>query len=813
MLMIRFSTIYQLIALLCLTISGYAQQTATIRGTIKDENGKALFSTSVAIEGTVFGTVTDADGRFSLEVPANQEMILVINYLGYKTIRDTLSLNPGQIYIITKVLAPEVKQLDDVEVLGIRDRENTLVPINIKSIDQLPNASQNIEAIIKTLPGVGSGNELSSQYSVRGGSFDENLIYVNDIEIHRPLLVQSAQQEGLSFVNPSLVSSIQFSAGGFDAEFGDKLSSVLDIRYKQPSRFGGSAMASLLGGSVHVEGATKNNRFTHITGARYKTTKYLLGTLDTKGDYSPSFTDLQTFLTFDLTKKFELAFLGNYATNKFNRVPKNRNTNFGTFQQGFNFTVYYEGQEEDKFDTYLGALSLNYKPHDKLSLKIIGSAFRSNENITYDILRQYWINLATQGSSGNRDSLINIGIGSSLEHARNHLESTIYSVEHRGSFYSDRGILKWGIKGQQELINDDIGEWEYIDSAGMSLPYSSDNVNLFKVNKSAHSLNTFRVAAFIQQSFFLSSNISDMILTLGLRAQYWTLNEEMTLSPRLNFSFHTDNLPNLDWHFSTGLYYQPPFYKELRDPIGNLYPDTKAQRALHFVAGADYKFRAWDRPFVFTAEVYYKHLTRLIPYKLDDVRLNYLPYENAKGYATGIDFKVYGEFVPGSESWFSLSLLRTREDIYNDYLVNLDKSVTYPEYYRRPTDQWLSLAIFFQDYLPSNPNYKVHLMLIYGTGLPYSGPLYSRPADVYELGPYRRIDIGFSRIIIRNPNKNGGVKSIWISAEILNLLDARNVVSYDWMRTIESDIGLDTYFAVPNYLTGRSYNIKISVNF
>lgn len=809
----RFSTLYQYVVLLCLTVSGFSQQTATIRGTITDENGTALFSASIAIEGTVYGTVTDSEGKYSLDVPANEQLYLIINYLGYKTIHDTLTLNPGEVYFLSKSLIPEVKRLDDVEVLGIRSRENTLVPVDIKSIDQLPNPSQNIEYIIKTLPGVGSGNELSSQYSVRGGSFDENLIYVNDIEIFRPLLVQSAQQEGLSFVNPSMVSSIQFSAGGFDAEFGDKLSSVLDIRYKQPNRFGGSAMASLLGGSVHLEGASKKNRFTHITGLRYKTTKYLLGTLDTKADYNPSFTDLQTFLTYDITKNLELSFLGNYATNKFNRVPKNRSTNFGTFQQGFNFTVFYEGQEQDKFDTYLGALSLNYKPHDKLSLKLIGSAFRSNENVTFDILRQYWINLATQGSSGSRDSLVNIGIGSSLEHARNYLEATIYSVEHKGAFYSDNGILKWGVKGQQEIIDDDISEWEFLDSAGMSLPFSNETVDLSEVNKRAHSLNTGRFAAFVQRTFFINNNTSDMSLTLGLRGQYWTLNKELTLSPRLNFSLQTENMPNLNWHFATGLYYQPPFYKEIRDPYGNLFPETKAQRALHFVIGADYKFRAWDRPFVFTSEIYYKHLTRLIPYKLDDVRLDYLPYETARGYATGIDFKVYGEFVPGSESWFSLSLLQTKEDIYNDYLINLDKSVIYPNYYRRPTDQLLSMAIFFQDYLPSNPNYKVHLMLIYGTGLPYSGPLYSRPSDVYELGPYRRIDIGFSRVIIRNPDMNGGIKSIWISAEILNLLDARNVVSFDWMRTVESDIGLDTYFAVPNYLTGRSYNIKISVNF
>jgi hypothetical protein len=564
---------------------------------------------------------------------------------------------------------------------------------------------------------------------------------------------------------------------------------------------------------VHAEGSSKNKKFTHNTGIRYKTTKYLLGTLDTKGDYKPSFTDLQSYLTYDISRSLEIGLLLNYSTNKFNRIPKNRSTNFGTFQQGFNFDVYYEGQELDKFQTYLGALSVNYHPSDNLSMKFIASGFRSNEEITYDILKQYWINLATNGSSGQKDSLINIGIGSLLDHARNNLESSIYSFKHIASYYSDAGITKWGFKFQQEIIDDKIKEWQMVDSAGHSLPYSDENVELNYVYKSANSLNNSRISGFLQHTFDISGKNSTVKFTIGARAQYWTFNKEVTISPRLNLTVTPGRASNFTWHLATGLYYQPPFYKEIRDPSGTLYPDIRAQRAFHIVTGTDLKFQAWGRPFVFTTEIYYKNLTRLVPYKLDDVRLQYLPSHKAKGYATGIDFKVYGEFVPGSESWFSLSLLSTKEDIYNDYVINSDYTVTYPGYYRRPTDQFINLSVFFQDYLPSNPNYKVHLMMIYGSGLPYSGPTYSRPSDVYRLGAYKRIDIGFSRAIIRKTEKNFGVKSIWISVEILNLLDALNKVSYDWVRIVESDIGLNAYFAVPNYLTGRSFNLKISANF
>ena len=805
------------LVVLILTVSvltGNAQQLANLTGKVTDQEGNPLFSASVGIEGTTLGTVTDENGNFTLKVPSGKSLKLVVYFLGYKSYTENLELQAGETETLDIHLTAEVKVLEDVEVFGIRQRENTLIPIDIKSIDQLPNSSGNIEAIIKTLPGVASGNELSSQYSVRGGSFDENLVYVNDIEIHRPLLVQSAQQEGLSFVNPALVSSIQFSAGGFGAEYGDKLSSVLDIRYKRPTEFAGSASGSLLGGSLHVEGASKNNKFTHITGIRYKSTGFLLNTLDTKGDYNPSFSDVQTYLTYNLTDKLYLSVLGNYAANRFHWQPKERDTDFGTLQQSYTFRVYYEGEEKDQFDTYMGALSLNYQPAEDVSLKLIASGYQSNESVTYDLLKQYWIGLALQGSSALRDSLVNIGVGSLLEHARDYLHVTLFSFEHKGTWVTGNdGITNWGIKAQKEIIDDEISEWQLLDSSGYSLPYSNEEVNLTYVYKSAHSLDNYRYSGFIQHTLKTESDVGQFVFTLGVRSQYWSYNREVTVSPRGNLTYIPAEHPNISLHLASGLYHQPPFYKELRDREGNLYSGRKAQRAWHLVAGMDYNFQARRRPFVFTSEIYYKLLTRIIPYKLDDVRLQYLPMYNAKAYAAGIDLRIYGEFVPGEESWFSLSLLRTREDIQNDYIVHSDGSVEYPGYYRRPTDQWLNFSLFFQDYLPSNPKYKVHLMVNYGSGLSYSGPTDRRPSDVYRLDPYRRIDIGFSRLILRNTNSRVGLKSIWISAEILNLLDAKNKVSLDWVRTVESEFGVNVYFSIPNYLTGRIYNVKLTANF
>ncbi len=783
-----------------------AQNLARISGTVRSETGLPLFPASIGIEGKSLGTVTNESGDFSLYVPTNETLTLVVFFLGYENASQTLRLESGEHRTLTISLKEKANLIQDVEVKGIQQRENTLVPIDLQSIDQLPNASGNIETLIKTLPGVASSNELSSQYSVRGGSFDENLIYVNDIEIHRPLLIQSAQQEGLSFVNPDLVSSIQFSAGGFDAEYGDKLSSVLDIRYKKPTEFAGSASASLMGGSAHLEGSSKNHRLSYLTGVRYKTTRFLLASLDTKGDYNPAFTDAQSYLTYKMNRSWDISVLANVALNTFQQEPSLRETSFGNLQQAFNFHVDYQGQELDRFNSYMGALTVNYHPNDRLSLKLIGSGFHSQEEITYDFWKQYRINNLAQSSSGNRDSLINIGIGTTLEHARNYLNSNIVSLDHKGFYTTSNGVLKWGAGIQQEMIDDQIREWDRIDSAGYALEFNHNY-------QSDIALNSYRFTQFIQYGHKLGTSRGELKFTAGIRSQHWTYNREYTVSPRGNISFSPYRFRKITWHLASGLYHQPPFYKEIRTNSGELYRNKKAQRSWHVVSGMDYNFAAWGRPFVLSSELYYKQMSRVIPYQVDDVRIQYLPQYQAKAYATGIDFRVNGEFVQGEESWFSLSLLQTREDIFNDYIEKSDGTVSYLGYYRRPTDQWFNFSIFFRDNLPMNPNYKVFLLATLTSGLPYPGPIDNQPSVQYELGSYRRVDLGFSRVIIKDNKNRPGTREVWISLEILNVLGADNKVSYDWVRTVQSDYGLNAYFAVPNKLTGRAFNLRLSASF
>lgn len=799
--------------LFSMLLSLTGQQNAIVKGRITDEKNNPLLAASVGIEGKAIGTVSNNDGEFILEIPPGRDYILIASFLGYENYQDTINLAPGQILRLTIKLESTSKTLDDVIIKGNLEHTTTFTTIDIKSIDQLPNASGNLESIIKLQSGVTSNSELSAQYSVRGGSFDENLIYVNDIEIHRPLLVQSAQQEGLSFIDPHMVSSIQFSAGGFGAQYGDKMSSVLDIKYRRPTEFGGSVYASMLGTGLHFEGITKNKKLTHITSARYKTTRYLLTSLDTKGDYVPTFIDFQTFLTYNLTKKIDLSFLGNYSVNHFSLVPENRSSEFGTFQETYNITSYYEGQELDRFYNYMGAISIDYQPEENISLKLISTAYQSYERITYDILAEYYISNLVQGSSGQRDSMVNIGTGATLDHARNYLNSNIYSLEHKGSQYSANLQWKWGVKWQHEFITDDLNEWRYLDSTGISSPYSEDIIELDFAAKSNNSIRSNRYSGYITNTFNFSNSAGLIFVTLGLRGQYWDYSNELLISPRGVIKFEPAYTERLTFHFATGIYYQSPFYKELRDPYGVIYPDKKAQRSIHYVLGSEFKFIAWDRPFVFTSEIYYKYLTNLIPFIVDDVRIRYLPAFEARGFAKGIDLKIYGEFVSGAESWFSLSLLSTKEDTRGDSYKKPNGQVVVPGYYRRPTDQLLTFSTFFQDYLPMNPDFKVHLLVSYGTGLPYSGPDFDKPSLLYSLGQYRRIDIGFSRILKKEKAKKFGFYNIWITGEILNLLDAPNKSSYDWVRTVENNEGYQDTYAVPNYLTGRRFNIKVSAKF
>ncbi len=788
-------------------------QTAILSGKIFTESNEPLVGANINIPEYKLGTVSNADGSFLIKIQANKPVYLEFSFVTFKTTYDTVLAKPNDTIFINYTLHPEVSNLTEV-VVTERDRENNLTRINIRAIDQLPNPSGNIESLVKTLIGVASGNELSSQYSVRGGSFEENLVYVNDIEIHRPFLVQNAMQEGLSFVNPNMVSSIQFSAGGFKAEYGDKMASVLDIRYKKPSEFEGSAIMSLLGTNLHIAGASKNKKLTYNTGLRYKTTKYLLNTLDTKADYFPRFGDFQTFINYDISKKTAISFLGNYSLNRFEMEPHVRTTKFGSIQKTLQFNVFYEGEELDKFDSYMGAISISHNPTTNLNLKFIGSYFQTDEAITYDILSEYYMGIITK-TSKKGDTTVVIGSGKSLEHARNYLNANILSFEHKGTWLYNRSVTKWGLKWQYETIYDDIKEWRLIDSAGYSSPYStsSSEINMDYLIQAKNHLESQRIQSYIQNMWRFYSSNAEFGLTMGIRMNYWNYNNNLLVSPRASLIIK----PNWEhqWLFtlSTGLYGQPPFYKELKDYTGKIYPSVKSQKSLHFVAGADYHYKAWGRPFILTTEAYFKYLYDIIPYKVDNVQSVYMPIYNARGYAVGLDFRIYGEFVPGTESWFSVSLLRTRENTYNDFYTTLSGKVIYPEYYRRPTDQTLTFSIFFQDYLPMNPNYKVYLMVNYGTGLSYSGPTPNRPSETFSLGQYRRVDVGFSRIIKREKTKKIGLNDIWITCEILNLLDAQNNGSYEYIRTVENNEGYAEDHAVPNQLTRRTFNFKISTKF
>jgi hypothetical protein len=798
----------------------YSQECGTLKGIVTDENGTPVLGATVVDEENKYGMITDKNGYYELNVPANTNIVITISFVGYEKFSAPLNLGAGEISTLNHQLLPKSEEIEEVLIESRFNRAATLERIDIKSIDYLPAATGGVEAILSTL-GASIRSEFSSQYSVRGGNFDENLVYVNDIEIYRPLLVKAGQQEGLSFINSDMVSSIQFSAGGFDAQYGDKMSSVLDIKYKRPSRYGGGMSVSLLGGSVFFEGSSKNNRFTHISGLRYKSNQYLMRNLQTKGDYKPSFLDFQTYLTYDIGKSFEISLLGNIAQNKYNVVPETRETAFGTYQQTISFNIYYDGQELDDFITWLGALSFDYHPSKRLSLKLTGSGFTTCENVTYDIQGQYLINLLDNVTSSETfgDSILNIGIGTYLEHARNYLDAYVYSVSHKGSYYTDNNNLKWGLKFQSEEIHDRIIEWDMIDSVGYSLPYSDSEVLLARNTRSKNKLFSERITSFVQNTFYFQSGGTDLYLDAGIRAHYWTTNEQLVISPRAILSVNPNWSSDIKFHIAAGYYYQPPFYKELRDPEGKLYTDIKAQKSIHYVLGSEYNFMAWDRPFVFSTELYYKYLYNLVPYKIDDVDIQYLPQYFARGYAVGIEFKINGEFVKDAQSWATLSIMQTKEDIYKDYYIRADRTVVTPGYYPRPTNQLFSFGLFFQDYFPHNPDYKVHLSFFYGSRLPYGTPDYDRPDEVYEMKSYKRVDIGLSKSLLRDSHVanatgiSGIVKSMWLNIEIFNLLGVQNQISYQWIRTIKNQYGMPNLFAVPNYLTGRTFNVKISARF
>ena len=802
-----------------LSFLGFSQ---SISGTITDEENNTLPSVNIAILNTSIGATSLNDGSYNMEVPANKSMVVAYSFIGYEIEKIRLPmLKRGQNYTLNIQLKAKNTLLNDVIVKDKKSRKESFNRIKPKHVKILPGSQGGIEAILKTLPGVSSANELSSQYSVRGGNFDENLVYVNGIEVYRPFLIRAGQQEGLSFVNTDMVSSILFSAGGFEAKYGDKMSSVLDITYKRPRENAASLQLSMLGGSAHFEGASKNGRFSYLVGARHKTNEYVLNAMDTKADYIPKFSDLQTFINYELNTNWQISFLGNISKNEYTMIPENRDTEFGTLNEALKLTIYFEGKEVDKYETYFGALSTTYQPSTYLNLQFTTSAFQTFEQENFDILGEYWLYQLENnlGSDDFGNIAFDRGVGKYINHARNSLNARVINFSHKGNYNNEDLKVDWGFRAQKEEIEDKISEWNLIDSAFFNYPHPNDNIGgeadpnqqivMSELLKTQINLSSYRNSGYMQ----FSKDINNITINAGTRGSYWTYNEELLLSPRATIAYAPLWEKDIVFRAASGIYYQSPFYKELRTPEGTLNSNIKAQKSTHYVIGADYLFYSWGRPFKWITEVYYKNLENLIPYKVDNVRIQYLANDLSNGYAKGIDMKINGEFVSGVESWASLSVMKTEEDIVGDYIINADGSTSEAGFIPRPTDQRVNFSMFFQDYIPGNPNYKMHLNLIYGTGLSFGPPNSEKHQDVLRIPDYRRVDIGFSAVL-KDENKKSRIKwlnafnSIWVSAEVFNLLDINNTVSYLWVADITG-----RQYAVPNYLTARQLNAKLILSF
>ncbi len=814
-------------------------------GKITDDSGKALEFVNVAVQNTKYGVVSDAHGGYSLTLPADTMTRVVFSFVGYEEIRTDVSLRPGELRKHDVTMHVVSTMLPEMTVQDQSIKSSTITRLDARETVLLPSAGAGgVEDMVKTLAGVSSTNELSSQYNVRGGNFDENLIYVNGIEIYKPFLVGSGQQEGLSFINSRLISNIDFSAGGFSAEYGDKLSSVLDITYKKPVMAASSLTLSLLGADAHTEGMALGGKMSYLIGARYKNTQYLLGAMDTKGDYKPNFADVQGLITYNMSSRLMITALGYYSRNSYLMVPTTRQTDFGNLQASYRLKIYFDGQELSKYTTGLGAISLNFSPNEDLSLKLIGSAYSAVESETYDIQGQYWIGLleTNPGSEEQGDVINNQGVGTYIEHARNSFYSRVFNIDHKGAYKYGDNILKWGLRYQHQLFDDIINEWDMVDSAGYTQPHSVDSIlnpnnpmqtplELKNVAKGHNELQINNFDGYIQNSWQLESEKGDIwVLTAGLRANYWGYAGSVNVSPRVGIAVQPHKHDDMTFRLSGGVYVQPPFYRELRMFDGSLVSKEHAsvQKSYQVVLGHEYKFMAWERPFILTSEIYYKYLKDVIPYEVDNIRIRYYADQKATGHAYGLDMKINGEFVKGIESWASMSIMRTTENI--QYFIDASGNILSQSdvndgavYVRdtiisgipRPSDQRINFAIFFQDYLPMIPSFKVNLKLIFGTGLPFGPSEAQRYQQKSRMTAYRRVDIGFSKQLIsdatsfRNPrNPLNYIRNCWLSLEVFNLLGVNNVSSYMWVTDV-----YNIQYAVPNYLTNRQLNLKLIVEF
>lgn len=784
------------IIFLCAFVSAQAQ-TFTLSGRVIDENNDPVEFASVSCPKQGKMTMTSLKGDYSLQLQSADSVEIRFSMVGYKTKVRTLRRPRGK-QTMQVVLHSSDNALSEVTITGKRIETGQTQELSKEHLKSMPSTTGNaVEEMIQSQAGVSTHSELSSQYNVRGGSFDENSVYINNVEIFRPFLVRSGQQEGISVINPDMVEKIGFSTGGYEARYGDKMSSALNIEYRRPKRFEASATASMLGASAFV--GMSNKKFSWSNGLRYKTTKYLLGSMDTKGEYQPTFIDYQTYLTYSPNKRWDIKFLGNISDNHYNFTPEDRETNFGTMENVKAFKVYFDGQEKDVFRTFFGSLGITRKFNENTSLSLIASAFNTREQEKYDIQGQYWL---TQTETSE-----NLGVGTYFQHTRNYLKAHVESAKLLFKTKQKKHNIEAAFTYKWEHIEENSVEYEMRDSSKYSIPHTGKDLYMIYSMRAKNTLTANRVEAYAQDIYRFTGSEGKTLYTLnyGLRLAYWSFTKETILSPRLSLGIIPAFNENITMRFATGLYYQAPFFKEIRDTTttngityASLNRKAKSQRSIHFIAGFDYRFKMNDRPFKFTAEAYYKALGNLVPYSVNNVKVVYYGDNMCSGHAAGLDLKLFGEFVPGTDSWVSLSLMNTSMKLNG-------KSIPLP------TDQRYAVNLFFTDYFPGTTRWKMSLKLALADGLPFSAPHRELESNVFRAPAYKRADVGLNYRIIDNSDrhkKRNPIRNLWVGAECLNLFGINNVNSYYWITDVTGQ-----QYAVPNYLTGRQINVKLSVDF
>lgn len=786
--------------LLCVSATSLVvAQSFRVFGTLKDDTGAPIEFASVRILGTAQMTVSNLKGNYSLHFGQQDTVTVVYSMIGYETRKRKLIAPFADSIRLDVVLPSLMRSFNTATVVGQRIQTGTTQKLDFSDAALAPSSTGNtVEEMIATQAGVSTHNELSSQYNVRGGSYDENVVYLNGLEVYRPMLVRSGEQEGLSIINGNMVEGVAFSTGGFEARYGDKMSSVLDITYKHPEAFEGSAYASLLGAGAYV--GLGNKHLSFMTSARYKTTAHLLGTTDTKGEYNPKFFDYQAYLSWRPNRRWTIDVFGNISDNHYQFTPEDRETRFGTMFDAKSFKVYFDGQEKDRFQTLFGATTITRHFNPETFLAIQASTYSTKERETYDIQGQYWLQEATTQEQ--------LGVGTYLEHARNRLRANVVNLGLRFRTKLTGHTLQAGINWQRENIKENAREWEMRDSMGYSLPYEPQNLRLIYSLAAQTEITSNRLSAFLQDTWRIKSGMGLWNLTYGLRFSRWDWNKENLISPRLSVGFLPASNEHLTLRFATGFYYQSPFYKELRDTTlrngvatVTLNKNIRSQRSIHFVLGGDYTFQMMNRPFKFTTELYYKALSNLNPYSVNNVRIVYYGRNVAKGHVAGIDFKLFGEFVPGNDSWITFSLMSSKETI---------DGISVP----RPTDQRYNLSLFFTDYFPGSTRWRMTLKAALAGGLPFGPPHSQRTEQIYRAPAYKRVDLGASYRLFNNSDghvKTGFgrfIKNVWLGVDVFNLLGIANVNSYYWITDITN-----TQYAVPNYLTGRQLNARLTIDF